>query len=138
MPGLGYSVAYYRPEWTLSLYVYDRKANVIPDGPETPEVVMEYQRSKQELLDARQAGIYKSADWVKDFSAPANGKRERFVCAYYVLVARDGRSSDSFLCVSGWRNKFIKLRMTTPRNEHTTHDATVTAAELARYMWPGR
>ncbi len=112
-PGLGYSVGYRQPGVVTTVYVYDLQKREIPDDPTASTITAEFQQAMAEIVQLQRQGGYATVEPNGEFSvADANG-RTRLACASVRLVRAD-RPGDlvSYLCVGGWRSKFVKFRAT--------------------------
>jgi hypothetical protein len=119
-PGLGYSVQFRREGWRIDVYIYDAQQRSIPDDPQSAPVKGELEVARQDILKMQERGIYGDVEVKKDYTIARNG-RTRFICS--ALTFHHNRANadvDSFVCVSSWNNKFIKIRMTTARGGETT------------------
>jgi hypothetical protein len=130
-PGLGYSAAYHKPCWTMTVYFYDKGMRTIGNGATDASVLQEYEEAKQNIVDAGKNGAYSAVEWKREFYAPDSGAGSRFICSHFELKFSQDRSlSDSFVCITGWKNKFVKLRIS------GSHDAnSVTEANMAAEGW---
>lgn len=126
-PGLGYSVQFIRPGWRIDVYIYDARQASIPDDPQSAMVRGQLEEARRNVLELQQRGAYSGVQVKNDYVVERNGTA-RFVCS--ALAYHHNRANadvDSYACVSAWKNKFIKIRMTAER------DAT-TAAESRRFV----
>lgn len=114
-PGAGHSFAYYNRPWAATVYVYDQRRTGIPDDPASAMIQAEFAAAKREIGAAVQAGAWRKADFVRDFSLPARGKA-RFACASYELVNNKSVTIDSTLCITGSKGKYVKFRVSGPRD----------------------
>jgi hypothetical protein len=113
--GLGYSVAYSTPAITVTLYVYNRNLNTIPDGPKSQIVQDELKQTTIDIDEAKRGGHYKSVKQVggeeivslgKGRDAPTARRRQ-----FLVELTKNGEKlSDAY--VTGYKDHFIKLRIT--------------------------
>jgi len=119
-PGLGSSVQFILPGWSINVYIYDARQTSIPDDPQSAPVKGQLNATRLEIFEMQQRGLYSDVEVKKDYTIARNG-RTRFICS--ALTFHHNRANadvDSFVCVSSWNNKFIKIRMTTARGGETT------------------
>jgi hypothetical protein len=116
-PGLGYSVRYRLPGWTTDIYIYDLKQSAIPDDPMSGIVQAERDHAKNDVFLLAQRGDYRNVTAGQDYTITDAGGRPRLICSAlsYFHVARN-TELDSYLCLGGWHGKFVKFRMSTPRD----------------------
>jgi hypothetical protein len=130
-PGLGYSAAYHKPGWTMTVYFYDKGLKAIGNGITDASVTNEQASSKQDIVDAGKKGSYHDVEWIRDFHAPDAGEDSQFICSHFELKFEQGAPlQDSFACLTGWKNRFVKLRLS------GLHDAkSITEARMAAEGW---
>jgi hypothetical protein len=134
-PGEGFSVPYSATGGSVTLIVYDRRLPLIDEGSETSVVTHEYEAAKRSVIHGVHLGLYASAELVAETRIPESG--QQFRCARYKLdLATRATLSDSVVCLAGWRNKFVKVRVTTPSAQTETIDVFATVRDLARQLWP--
>ena len=132
-PGLGYGVKYLMPAWKVDVYLYDMKRRRIPDDPESDDVRAQLAGARNEISEAAQRGVYDNVRANGDYAIDDKTGRPRFVCsALNYLEKVIATEVDSYICLTGWQNKFFKIRATTAR-----HDSS--RAELRRFVeaWIG-
>jgi hypothetical protein len=134
-PGLGYSAAYRRNAWTASVFIYDLGLKSIPDDPLAPPIREQVQQASAEVHRAVTAGAYQKASNKGAYNLPDAG-RARFQCADFEIVRRDGEERDSLLCITAWRGKFIKFRVTGPRQSDGTAHARRFVEAWGKVLWP--
>lgn len=112
-PGLGYAVTYVRSNWVADIYIYDLGLKPIPDDPRSERIRAQFEQAEGDVFNAQQRGQYKTVVLRARFAvADAKGK-DRLACGTFRLRrANDKKDSDSYLCVTGWNDKFVKFRMT--------------------------
>ena len=112
-PGLGYSVGYRAPDVVSTVYIYDLKTSGIPEDPSAPSIKAQFAQAKGDMLRAVRQGTYAKIDLKDQFSIEDARKRPRLVCVAATLVPT-GQPTElaSYLCVGGWKDKFIKFRTT--------------------------
>jgi hypothetical protein len=130
-PGLGHSVQYRMPGWSITVYVYDKGRTSIPDDPQSDVIKGEFAEARREVFDVRS-----QVEWKRDFSIQGESRKARFACGAFSFTNKASDQLSGFLCLTGWKNKFVKFRLTTPRGSE---------AEAARFvrawtgvLWPPR
>jgi hypothetical protein len=112
-PGLGYSLAYTKPGFTATVYVYNRGLKKVPDGPKSDEVKDEMKRLADEIDAVTKRGVYKSFKELgkeeivplgKGKGAPSTLRRR------FEIERKDGTVlSEGY--VTGFKNHFLKIRI---------------------------
>jgi hypothetical protein len=134
---LGYSVGYKAPGFTATVYVYNMGLAKIPDGIKSDEVKDELKRAAGDIDRAVQAGLYKSAKEVGKEETVTMGKgkgapellRRRFELEIKDTVRNTESVRQSEVYVTGYKNHFVKVRITHEPDDKTAPDKT--AALLA-------
>jgi hypothetical protein len=134
-PGLGYSFGYRRAPWTATVYVYDQRRASIPDDLSSDVIKAEFAAAKRDILDGARRGLWRKADLVREFNLPAAG-RPRFACARVTIVNKESVELDSTLCVAAAHNKFVKFRVTGPRQGTDPAEPLRFIEAWSRLLWP--
>ena len=109
-PELGYAWNYQIGRLlSATVYVYNLSVQAIPDGPSSPPVIAQFQRSLEDIRAAAQAKRY---DQLKVVKGPAD-------CAFGSVVFRcitlsaiqNNAPIHTSLMVTGYRNHFVKVRL---------------------------
>jgi hypothetical protein len=136
-PGLGHSVQFVRPGWRIDVYIYDAQLKSIPENPQSALVKGQLEGARRDILAMQERGLYSEVEVKREYTIERNG-RTRFVCS--ALTFRHNRMNadvDSYVCVSSWNNKFIKIRMSTARRDATTSaDAQTFVEAWSDLLWP--
>ena len=136
-PGDGYGLDYSLPGWKLDVFIYDLRRVAIPDDAKSAIVRAEFERSRQDVFLAAPRGLYSQVYLRRNFTVE-DGKLTRFQCAAFYLKRDGAKPQDGFLCVTSWRNKFIKFRMTTLSDRETEAAARKYIAAWIPVLWgPG-
>jgi hypothetical protein len=125
-PGLGYALRFGgQPGWMVDVYLYDLGMKTIPADAESEVVRNQLAQARGDVFELGKRGTYANVTGKGDFTVPATGK-PRFICASfnYLRGERVDIDVDSFLCLSSWNNKFVKVRMTAPKGTLSRSDAT--------------
>jgi hypothetical protein len=110
-PGFGYSFAYRREPWTATVYVYDHRLPAIPDDPGSEAIQREFAMATREILEGARHGVWRKAELVRNFTLPEGGA-PRFTCANFTIVTLADLETDSTLCITSAKGKFVKFRVT--------------------------
>lgn len=136
-PGEGYGLDYSQSGWKLDVFIYDLKRSAIPDDVKSAIVRAEFERSRADSFLAHPRGIYAKVYLRRNFTIE-DGKRTRFQCAAYHLVRDGAKPQDGFLCVTSWRNKFLKFRLATLSGKGSEQAARKYVAAWVPVLWGGR
>ncbi len=124
-PGLGYGLRFTgRPGWIVDVYLYDLGQRTIPVDVESDVIKNQLAQARGDVFELGKRGTYANVSDKGDFNIPATGK-PRFICSSfsYLRGERVDIDVDSYLCLSSWKDKFVKVRMTGPKGTLTRADA---------------
>ena len=129
-PGLGTSVVYTNGRWKADVYVYDLGLAGIPDGPGSPAVAGQVEQASREIGTMVERGHYRGSDdrgAVQVAGAP-------LACRAFGIDHPALGPTESLLCVTGLRGKFVKFRLTARTAKRPAR------TEAGRFMvaWLGR
>lgn len=112
-PGLGTSVAYTNGRWKADIYVYDGGVANIPDGPSSPPVTGQLAQAAGDVKTAVAQGIYRSSE---DRGAVRlqGSAGARLACRAFTIDHPALGATESLLCLTGLRGKFVKFRLSGP------------------------
>jgi hypothetical protein len=136
-PGLGYSVQFRRQGWRIDVYIYDARRKSIPDDPRSAVVKGQLENARREIFEMQRGARYRNVEIRRNYIVERN-RTTRFVCSA-LTFHHNGTDVDvdSFVCVSSWNNRFIKIRMTTARGGATTSaDAQTFVEAWSDLLWP--
>ena len=125
-PGLGYALRFGgKPGWMVDVYLYDLGLKTISVDAESEVIRNQLAQARGDVFELGKRGTYANVTDKGDFKVPATGK-PRFICASFNYLRGDrvDIDVDSFLCLSAWQNKFVKVRMTAPKGTMSRADAT--------------
>jgi hypothetical protein len=137
-PGLGYALRFSgQPGWLVDVYLYDVGLKSIPSDIESDVVKAQFAQAKGDVFELGKRGTYADVKDAGDFTVPATGK-PRFVCTSFSYKRGDriDVEVDSFLCLTAWNNKFVKLRMTGPKGSISRSDANLFATAWISLLKP--
>ena len=136
-PGLGYGMDYSKPEWKLDVFIYDLKRVAIPDDAKSAIVRAEFERSRDDVFLAQPRGPYVQVYLRRNFAIEDGRKQTRFQCAAFHMTREGAKPQDGFLCVTSWRNKFLKYRLTTLAHNGSEAEARQHVAAWINVLWSG-
>jgi hypothetical protein len=125
-PGLGYALRFAGPPgWMVDVYLYDLGLKSIPVDAESEVIRNQLAQARGDVFELGKRGTYADVTDKGDFTVPATGK-PRFICSSFSY--RRGERVDidveSYFCLSSWKDKFVKVRMTAPKATMSRSDAT--------------
>ena len=62
--------------------------------------------------------------------------RARFLCSDFAYVHEKVGNVDSFLCLTGWHDRFVKFRLTGRRHTGSDRDAARFVETWFPILWP--
>lgn len=111
--GLGYSVDYISDAGIrITIYVYDFGLPAIPDGPDSELAKANIVQAKGDIFRAKEKGLYQSVEQLSDSVVtlgPASGPK---IHKMSFKIVRGDRENFSELYLTGYKNHFVKLRIT--------------------------
>ena len=125
-PGLGYALRFSgQPGWMVDVYLYDLGWKTIPADAESSVIRDQLAQARGDVFELGKRGTYANVTDNGDFTVPAIGK-PRFICSSfsYLRGERVDRDVESYLCLSSWNDKFVKVRMTAPKGTMSRSDVT--------------
>ena len=125
-PGLGYALRFGgQPGWMVDVYLYDLGLKTIPSDAESEVIKNQLTQARGDIFELGKRGTYANVTDKGDFTVPAIGK-PRFICSSfsYLRGERVDRDVESYLCLSSWNDKFVKVRMTAPKGTMSRSDVT--------------
>ncbi|BAU92528.1 hypothetical protein MPPM_3923 [Methylorubrum populi] len=132
-PGLGYSVVYTNGRWKADIYVYDGSVANIPDGPSSPTVTGQLAQAATDIGTAVAQGVYRGSEDRGAVRVPGPAGA-RLACRGFTIDHPALGPTESLLCLTGLRGKFVKFRLSGPAAKQPPR------AEAERFMtvWLGR
>ena len=109
----------------VDVYLYDLGQRTIPADAESEAIRNQLAQARGDVFELGKRGTYANVSEKGDFTIPETGK-PRFICTSfsYLRGERVDIAVDSFLCLTAWSNKFVKIRMTAPKGTMSRSDAT--------------
>ena len=135
-PGFGYGVRYRQAGWTIDLYIYDQGRAAIPDGPASEVMKDQLKQGQNDILELERQKKYARVEWLRTYVLNDRAGQEKIACSDFVLVHERTGKADSFLCLTGWRNKFVKFRLTTAQRPGSTDEAAKFVEAWIPVLWP--
>jgi hypothetical protein len=133
-PGLGFGVKYSSNGWSIDVYVYDDGFKDIPDSLSSERVTSQFAQARGDIHSIRQTRNETVEDGETFQISPAG--TARFMCESFLIVDTNSHRIDSFLCLTAWKGKFVKYRLSTLRNEASTAIAKGFVGAWADQLWP--
>jgi hypothetical protein len=125
-PGLGYSLRFSGPPgWIVDVYIYDLGLKTIPDDLESGIVKSQLATAKGDIVELGRRGTYADVTELDGF-AIADGGKTGFLCSTFSYLRGERKEMDvtSYLCLTSWSNKFVKMRMTAAKGLLSRTEAT--------------
>mgnify|MGYP006088620155 CR=1 FL=1 len=132
-PGLGCTVPYNAPGVKATIYVYDLNFEVIPDGPESECVLQHFRNEVAQLTQMVEHGLYASASVNQVYVTGGPERGREFLCAD-ISIRQNGQELDSYLYLTGYDGKFVKVRVTSPSSEQSEMQARKFADEVSALL----
>jgi hypothetical protein len=131
---LGYTVAYHGGDkGEATVFVYTKGKQGIPDGPTSEVVMAEFNEATRGITSLGQAGSRRTRLLSRyGTGSPYRGKE--FLCAEFILT-EGARSRRTFLYLTGYSNRFLKIRITLRTNDATDPTARNFADAVASALW---
>jgi hypothetical protein len=129
-PGLGYALRFSGPTgWLVDVYLYDLGMKTIPADAHSSVIRDQLAQARGDVYELARRGTYANVTETGEFAVPDSSKA-RFVCTGFSYQRGDrvDVAVDSFLCLTSWHDKFVKLRMTGPKGTIARSDVAAFAA----------
>jgi hypothetical protein len=135
-PGLGYGVKYEKPGWAIDVFIYDLRRTSIPDDVGSDVLKAQIEQAQGDIFEQQKKGAYQQVEVARSYVVNDSRGRGRLLCADFSYVRQPEGSVDSFLCLAGWHNKFVKFRLTTRQNPRSSADARRFVDAWVKILWP--
>ena len=125
-PGLGYGLRFAGPPgWIVDVYLYDFGLKSIPAEADSDVIKNQLAQARGDVFELGRRGTYANVADKGDFKVPEGGN-PRFICSSfsYLRGERVDIDVESYLCLSSWNDKFVKVRLTAPKGTMARSDAT--------------
>lgn len=112
-PGMGQSIAYVSPQVKATIFIYTAGLPQIREGIESSSAQASFIQAMNEIFMAEKWGFLTSASLLESnrVAIASAGKVITLLHAAFQL-GEDGTERLSYLYVTGYRNRFVKLRLT--------------------------
>ena len=132
-PGLGFSVPYDDKDVSVTIYIYDNGLSDIPT--DLNDYVVE------DHLGAIFGEIMRSPSYLKvDHNATYRISRpseaEDFLCGKFTVIDQEKEISDSYIYLTTFNGKFIKLRISMPSCSDSSEQANFIVSAFSEVLWP--
>ena len=118
------------------LHLTTLKKKAIPSDVKSKEVTSQFEQAKSDIFSAGDKGVYADVKMRKSFTLADLGKKPRLQCASFSFVHKSAGKVDSYLCITGWKGKFVKFRMTTEARASSHDDFLVYMGAWMVRLWP--
>jgi hypothetical protein len=136
-PGLGYSVGYRLGTMVGTVYVYDLGQTAIPESPRAPMIAAQLREAVEDINEVQRRGGYTKVLPIEEFAVEDGRQRPRLVCESFVVTRADqAEDRDTFVCLGGANNKFVKFRITRPREPGSKLEARKFLNAWIALLWP--
>jgi hypothetical protein len=135
-PGLGHGIEYRAPGWKINVYIYDLNKKQIPADPDSSEISAQLKQAEGDVFAAQDKGIYSNVGVERTFMLRDLSKRARLRCVSFSLTHKSAGDLDSFLCLTGWRGKFVKFRVSTARSAGSEAAVRQYMGAWIAHLWP--
>jgi hypothetical protein len=134
--GLGYSVEYLQPGWKINIYIYDMGRASIPDDLKSEVLQSQLKQAQGDILELQRRGTYAKVELLRDTVMSDRRGRARLLCSDFGYVHETMGNVDSFLCLTGWNNKFVKFRLTRAHHDGSPGEAKQFLEAWLGILWP--
>jgi hypothetical protein len=112
-PGFGSSVVYTNGRWKADVYVYDLGQTAIPDGASSPAVRDQVEQAGREIGAMVERGLYRGSE-DKGAVRLKGTAGKALTCRAFGIDHRELGATDSLLCLTGLKGRFVKFRLSAP------------------------
>jgi hypothetical protein len=134
--GLGYGVRYRKPGWAIDVYIYDLGRSSIPDDPDSDVLKAQVAQARGDIFDQQKKGAYSDVKVTASYVIKDARARARFRCEDFSYVRENMGNVDSYLCLAGWHDKFVKFRLTTLHASRSASEARRFMEGWLKILWP--
>ena len=135
-PGLGYGVKYEKPGWAMDVFIYDLGRKSIPGDIDSEVLKAQIAQARGDILEQEKKGAYQKVKLTRSHVINDSRGRGRFLCEDFSYIRDPEGSVDSFLCLTGWKNKFVKFRLTTRPNPRSAAESQRFVEAWLKILWP--
>jgi hypothetical protein len=135
-PGLGYGVKYEKPGWAIDVFIYDLGRASIPDDPGSDVLKAQVDQAQGDVFEQQTRGAYADVKVTSSYLIKDARGQPRFLCEDFSYVRQNVGNVDSFLCLTGWHDKFVKFRLTTLHGSRSPAEARRFMEGWFKVLWP--
>ena len=135
-PGLGYGVRYDKPGWSIDIFIYDLGRPSSPDDVDSDVLKAQVKQAEGDVFEQEKRGSYKQVKVTGSYVIKDGSGRGRFLCEDFSYSREPEGSVDSFLCVTGWHDKFVKFRLTTRQKSGSAAESRRFVEAWLKILWP--
>ncbi len=135
-PGLGYGLKYQLSGWAISIFIYDDAIKTIPDDLSSDVLKQQLAQAHGDIAEMQKRGTYSEVKLTGSHVIKDARGQARFLCEDFDLVRQNGENVDSFLCFTGWHNKFVKFRLSTLHRAGSDGEAKRFMDAWIGVLWP--
>jgi hypothetical protein len=135
-PGWGYGVRYRQEGWTIDVYIYDHALSAVSDDLQSDVLKSEVKEAQSEIMELQRRGSYAKVELLRDYVMRDPRGRPRFLCSDFVYTHEKLGNVDSYLCLTGWHDKFVKFRLTGRHHAGSDRDAKGFVEAWFPILWP--
>ncbi len=130
---LGYSIGYQSKEGgRLTVYVFDMGEKEIADGVDSDKVKAQLTEAERQIQAAADAGYYDDVKKIKSETITLGGKDGKVKTLYTVYsFSIRGNDVTSEIYVFGYKNNFIKFRVTRAKDDEKSKNKAIEAFHKA-------
>jgi hypothetical protein len=134
-PGLGYGVRYQKPGWAIDVYIYDLGRPSIPDDPGSDVLKAQVEQAQGDVFEQQKKGAYAGVKVTNSYVIKDARGQARFLCEDFSYVRQNVGNVDSYLCLAGWHDKFVKFRLTTLHGSRSPAEARRFMEAWLKILW---
>jgi len=124
LPDLGYSWTYATPgTMSATIYIYGAKDAAVPPGPSSLKVANDLQQAVKDIYGAADQNRYENVATVRGPEECKVGGHAFKCTTLTATTARDKLSVFMVVMVTGYKNRFLKLRLEWRRNSAPSQQA---------------
>ncbi len=135
-PGLGYGVRYQQQGWAIDVYIYDDGIKPIPDDLGAEVHKKQIDQAQGDIFEMQKSGRYSGVKLTRSHVIKDRSGRTRFLCRDFTFAREKTGKVDSYLCLTGWNNKFVKFRLTTLHRADSAGEAKRFMDAWIGVLWP--
>jgi hypothetical protein len=135
-PGLGYGVKYEKPGWAIDVFIYDLRRSSIPDDLDSDVLKAQVAQAEGDVFEQQKRGNYANVKVTGSYVIKDPRGQPRFLCEDFSYLRQNVGNVDSYLCITGWNNRFVKFRLTTVHGTRPPAEARRFVESWLKVLWP--